>query len=107
MVEQPPRLDRHIGIAGFDGRRVKLRARLHAQARDFTQYLAVPLGEFERRYIARHFNRWIIGQHLLQEADPGLADAGLAVWHALEEWCGCRRQGAEHRLSVRQWNAAD
>src|SRR5215471_15292131 len=36
-VEQSPRLDRHVGIASLDGRRVEPRAWLHAQAWNFAQ----------------------------------------------------------------------
>ena len=81
-VEHAPGLDRHVGIAGLERGRVGRRAGLDAQPRDFAHHLAVPLHELERRHVLGVLDRRILGEHVLQEADPGLADAGLAVRQA-------------------------
>ena len=52
-----PRLDRHVGVAGVEGRGIDGRAGLHAQPRDLTHHLAVPLHELERRHVGGELDR--------------------------------------------------
>ena len=78
-LEQVPRCDRHIGITGLERGRIECRTGFDAQAGNFAQQLAVPLREFERRHVDGNLDCRIVGEHLLQEAYPGFADAGLAV----------------------------
>ncbi len=106
-VEHAERLDRHFGIAGLEILAVGRHAGLDAQPRDFANNLAVPLHELERRHIARQFDRRIFREHVLQEADPGLADAGLAVGQARDMAADRARERAEHGLGIGQRNAAD
>ena len=82
-------------------------AGLDPQPRDFADHLAVPLRELERRHVLGELDRRIAGQHILQEPDPGLADAGLAVRQADEMRPDRLGQRAEHGLAVGQRNAAD
>jgi hypothetical protein len=65
------------------------------------------LHELERRHIRRELDGGIVGEHVLQETDPGLADAGFAVRQAREVRTDRARHGPEHGLGVRQRNAAD
>src|SRR5262249_50707393 len=67
----------------------------------------IPLHESERRHIARELDRRIARQHVLQEANPGLADTGLAIRQPDDVLAAGLRQHAEHRLAVRQRNTAD
>ena len=106
-VENGPRLDGHIGIAGLEGAGIGHGARLQAQAGYLPDQLAVPLGELERRHIRGHLDGRMLGQHVLQEADPRLADAGLAIGNANEMLAKRARKGAEHAFGIGQWNAAD
>ena len=78
-LEHTPGLKRHVGVAGLEGGGIGLGARLQAKSRNLADQLAVPLDEPERRHVARDLDRRIVGQHVLQELDPGLADTGLAV----------------------------
>jgi hypothetical protein len=80
---------------------------LDPQPRDLAQQLAVPLDELERWRVGSGLDRRMLREHVLQKADPGLANAGLAIRQADEMRSGRRRQGAEHGLGVRQRNAAD
>jgi hypothetical protein len=105
-LEQAPGFDRHLGIAGREAGGVGGRAGPYAQAGDFAQDLAVPLRELEGRDVGA-FDRRIFGEDVLQEADPGPANAGLAVGQASEmRTRGCD-EGAEHGLGIRQRDAAD
>jgi len=70
-LEQLPRRDRHVGITGLERGRVWSRAGFDAQARNFTQKLAVALGEFERWHLGGDLDRRVVGEHLLQKSDPG------------------------------------
>jgi len=74
-----------------------------AESRD---QLAVPLDEFERRHVVGALDRRVVGQHVLQETDPGFADAGLAVGEAQQVRPG-RRGQLRNTVSRRKWNAAD
>ena len=78
-IEDRPRLDGHVGIAGPEGGGVGLGARLEQQAGDLPDELAVPLDELERRHVLGDLDRRVLGQNVLEELDPGLADAGLPV----------------------------
>ena len=78
-VEHAPGFDRHVGVAGLERPGVGRGAGLDAQARNLAHHLAVPLRELERRHVRRKLDRGVGGEHVLQETDPGLADAGLAV----------------------------
>ena len=100
-------LDCHVGVAGLESAGVGRRAGLDAQPRDLPHQLAVPLHELERRHVGGAFDRRVVDEHALQEANPGLADAGLAVRQADEVPPHRAGQGAEHRFGVRQRNAAD
>ena len=106
-LENPPGGDRHLGIARLEARGIGRGAGPEAQPRDLADDLAVPLGEFERRHIRGEFDRRVLGEDVLQEVDPGLADAGLAIGQAQDMRSDRRRQAAEHRLAVGQRNAAD
>ena len=106
-VEHGPRLDRHVGVAGLEQSGVGRGARLEAKAGDFAHDLAVPLGELERRDVVRELDRRICGKDVLQEANPGLANAGLAVGQTEEVPADRVRHRAEHALGVGQRNAAD
>jgi hypothetical protein len=69
------------------------------------QQLSVPLSEAEGRDVSGKFDRRVLREHVLQETDPVLANAGLAIGKADQVRSGRRRQGAEYRFSVRQRNA--
>jgi hypothetical protein len=49
----------------------------------------------------------MLREHILQESDPGLADAGLTVGKADEVGPGRRRQSAEQRFGVWQRNTSN
>ncbi len=106
-VEHGEGFDRHGGIAGLEILAVRRLAGLDAQPRDFADNLAVPLHELERRHVARQFDRRIFRKHVLQEADPALADAGLAVGQARDVAADRARQRPEHGFGIGQRNATD
>jgi hypothetical protein len=106
-IEDGPRLDGHIGIAGLEGVGLGLGARLEAQARDLPNELGVPLNELKRRHVLGDLDRRVRSQHVLEELDPGLADARLAVRDADQMLPDGIRHGAEHGLRIGQRNAAD
>ena len=106
-LEHLPRLDRHGGVAGVERGGIDGGAGLDAQPRNLAHHLAVPLHELERRHILGKLDGGVAGQHVLQEPDPGLADAGLAVGQAHQMRSDRFRQRAEHGLAVGQRNAAD
>jgi hypothetical protein len=106
-LEQPPGRDRHLGIAGSERGGIGGDAGLDAQARNFAQHLAVPLGELEGRDVRGAFDRRVFGEHVLQEAAPGLADAGLAVGQAQEMRSRRFGEGAEGGFGIGQRDAAD
>jgi hypothetical protein len=74
---------------------------------DLADQLAVPLDEPEGRHILGDLDGWVCSQHVLQELDPGLADASLAIGHADDMLAGDARQSPKHGLGIGQWNAAD
>ena len=106
-LEQLPRRDRHVGITGLERGRVWSRAGFDAQARNFTQKLAVPLGEFERWHLGGDLDRRVVGEHLLQKSDPGFADTGLAVGQTPQVRPGGFRQSAKYGFPIGQRDAAD
>jgi hypothetical protein len=106
-LEDAPGLDRHVGIAGLEARRIGRQPALEAQARDLADQLAVPLHEAERRHVARDLDAGVVGQHVLEKADPGAADAGLAVGDADQMRPDRRGQRAKHGLGIGQRDAAD
>ncbi len=106
-LEQPPRGNRHVGIAGLESRRIGRRAGLDAQARDLAHDLAVPLHELERRHVFGQLDRWVFREHVLQKPDPGLADTGFAVGQPDEVSAHRIRQGPKHGFGIRQRNTTD
>jgi hypothetical protein len=84
-----------------------LGAGLDAKPGDFAQHLAVPLRELEGRHVCGDLDRRVFGKNLLQKADPGLADAGLAVGQAQQIGPSRFGESAEHGFGVRQRDAAD
>ena len=106
-VEHAPEFDRHVGIAGLEAGGSGLAPGLmrsrgisrttlpsHCTNLNGGTSLATSIAGF-------------CGQHVLQKADPGLADAGLAVGQAGEMRRQRSGKRAEHGLAVGQRNAAD
>jgi hypothetical protein len=75
------------------------------QARDFANELAVPLSEFEERHVVGPRDCRVLREDVLQEANPGLEDAGLTIGPAPQIRARRFCQSAEHRFGVRQRDA--
>src|SRR5262249_9401723 len=106
-IEQAPRFHRHIGVAGLERLGIGRGARLDAKARNLAHDLAVPLGELERRNVGGKLDRRVVGEHVLQEANPRLANAGLAVRQTNEVRPDRSHYRAEHGLGVGQRDTTD
>jgi len=65
------------------------------------------LSELERRHVCGELDRRVFGKNTLQKADPGLADAGLAVGQAQQIRPSRFGESTEHGIGVRQRDAAD
>src|SRR5262245_29398170 len=98
---------RPIGVAGLERLGIGRGARLEAKARNLAHNLAVPLGELERRNVGGKLDRRVVGEHVLQEANPRLANAGLAVRQTNEVRPDRGRYRAEHGLGVGQRDTTD
>src|SRR5262245_44641694 len=98
---------RPIGVAGLERLGIGRGARLEAKARNLAHDLAVPLGELERRNVGGKLDRRVVGEHVLQEANPRLANAGLAVRQTNEVRPDRGRYRTEHGLGVGQRDTTD
>jgi hypothetical protein len=76
-------------------------APLDAKPGNFAQHLTVPLCELEWRNLHGALDRWIFGEHVLEEADPGLTNAGLAVGQPQEIGSRDIGEGTKYGFGIR------